>query len=67
MHCYMCARDGRKQDAVSTCKYCSVGLCLEHLEDDYAFQYPSPRYSCNHPTPSTQNRITKPSDAHKKE
>jgi len=58
MNCYMCAREGRNQEAVAVCKYCSVGLCLDHLEADCAFSYPAPRYSCNHPSPSTPKQMT---------
>ena len=36
----MCAKEGRKQEAVALCKYCSVGLCADHQEEDYSFPYP---------------------------
>lgn len=56
MHCYMCAIEGTQQNAVATCKFCSVGLCLEHVAEDYAEPYPM-RYTCNHPRPSELKKI----------
>ncbi|MPZ23647.1 MAG: DUF2180 family protein [Dehalococcoidia bacterium] len=31
MNCYVHACEGRELPAVATCKFCGVGMCLDHL------------------------------------
>jgi hypothetical protein len=31
MNCYECAKANDETVAVATCRYCSCGLCMEHL------------------------------------
>lgn len=34
MNCYMCGSTGNVVAAVAICRYCGVGLCREHLDED---------------------------------
>jgi hypothetical protein len=53
MQCYMCAREGRTHEAVAVCPDCFVGLCMEHLEEEFRAPRTEPHYTCNHPAPGT--------------
>ncbi len=33
MNCFECARSGSDRTAVALCRYCSAGLCLDHLRE----------------------------------
>ena len=48
MKCYVCALKEIETEAIALCKSCQVGLCLEHLQEDYESYRASPKYSCTH-------------------
>lgn len=51
MECYECAKRGTSQEAVAVCRYCSAGLCLEHLHETAArMQNGSLSPTCHHDT-----------------
>jgi hypothetical protein len=52
MHCYMCDRDGRAQVAVAVCPDCFVGLCADHLAQEFQHPRTEPHYTCSHPSPT---------------
>ena len=52
MKCYMCALEGREQEAMAICKFCNVALCHEHLVQESEANSATPKYSCTHPRPS---------------
>lgn len=37
MRCYECAKTGKAEEAVATCRHCAAGLCLTHLRETAAF------------------------------
>ena len=47
MNCHECARTGADQVAVSICRFCSVGLCKEHLVAAFHART-IPQYGCDH-------------------
>jgi hypothetical protein len=59
MICYVHARDGITDiPAVSTCRNCGVGVCLEHLAEMELHKPGGVDYGCPHvlPTPSDAAR-----------
>lgn len=48
MLCHECAMVGVERQAVALCKFCSVGLCKEHLMALYQQPPSVPQYSCWH-------------------
>lgn len=47
MICHECARDGLTTAALSECRFCSVGLCKDHLVASFQGQT-IPQYGCDH-------------------
>jgi hypothetical protein len=52
MKCYMCALEGREQEAVAICKFCNVALCHDHLVQEHEENPTAAKFSCTHPRPS---------------
>jgi hypothetical protein len=50
MLCYICTRRGIDRPAVTICKSCSAGLCLEHLRETAVRLAPNPVSGCRHDT-----------------
>jgi hypothetical protein len=50
MNCFECARAGSDRTAVALCRYCSAGLCLNHVREAASDRYRDSRYSCLHET-----------------
>lgn len=56
MICYVHAREGSLDvPAVSTCRNCGVGVCLEHLVDIEVNRPGGVDYGCPHELPSRQD------------
>ncbi len=47
MDCHECARAGTERIAVATCRFCSVGLCKDHLVEAFHSRT-IPQYGCEH-------------------
>jgi hypothetical protein len=47
MNCHECARVGIERPAVGVCRFCSVGLCKEHIVASFRSTV-MPQYSCEH-------------------
>lgn len=58
MNCYVCRREGRTEPAVALCRYCWVGLCLNHLAEAQEHTTGGMHYDCPHQLPklSSQER-----------
>lgn len=52
MRCYMCAREGRKEEATGLCRHCQVALCMRHLSEAEDHNQGGMHWTCNHPRPS---------------
>ena len=48
MLCHECLMNGKATQAVALCKFCSVGLCKEHLMMLYSQPPTVPQYACRH-------------------
>lgn len=55
MECYVCAKAGKKTEAVGICIVCGMGLCMEHaLREDvdvWEGGYPFPSQKATKPLP----------------
>ena len=51
MNCFECAKANDAVSAVSVCRGCGVGLCLDHLIEARAFRVGGTLYACNHGAP----------------
>jgi hypothetical protein len=47
MNCHECARAGIERSAIGLCRFCSVGLCKDHLVASYVSSV-WPKYACDH-------------------
>lgn len=47
MDCHECARTGTERAAVGICRFCSVGLCKDHLVAAFHART-VPQYGCDH-------------------
>ena len=48
MNCYVCAGGGKEQVAVGVCRFCSIALCMAHLEEAQTHTQGGMRLTCNH-------------------
>jgi hypothetical protein len=48
--------NGKAKAAVALCKFCSVGLCKEHLMELYRRPVTVPQYTCHHDPAGRPNR-----------
>jgi hypothetical protein len=48
MECYECAIRGEAVAAIATCRYCGVGLCLEHLAEAQRHRPGGTLFGCPH-------------------
>jgi hypothetical protein len=47
MNCHECARAGNERPAIGLCRFCSVGLCKDHLVASFHGSV-WPQYACDH-------------------
>lgn len=54
MNCYECIKKGTAREAVAACRFCGVGLCMEHYAEAATVTQGGMRFACAHrqPTPS---------------
>lgn len=55
MKCYICGvKEGVVRDTVGVCRFCNVGLCLDHFIQAANVTQGGMRYTCDHslPTPA---------------
>ena len=48
MNCYVCAQSGQQQMAAGLFRFCSVGLCTDHVADVQKHDQGGMHYPCNH-------------------
>ena len=48
MNCYICAGGDKEQVAVGVCRFCSITLCMAHLEEAQTHTQGGMRLTCNH-------------------
>ena len=54
MQCYECAQAGRREEAIALCRFCMVGLCLEHWHVARLGYGVTPQYTCVHLHPGAR-------------
>ncbi len=54
LSCYECIKKGTAREAVAACRFCGVGLCMEHYAKAATVTQGGMRFACAHrqPTPS---------------
>ena len=64
MKCYICiTKDGLVRDSVGVCKFCQVGLCLDHFIEVANVTQGGIRYTCNHALAAERPSLAAPSDS----
>ncbi|MGZ4335960.1 MAG: DUF2180 family protein [Gaiellaceae bacterium] len=48
MDCYECARTGHAATAVSVCRNCGAGLCIEHTYEAGEYRVAGTTFGCPH-------------------
>lgn len=48
MDCFECARNGQAAPAVSVCRHCGAGLCLEHTYEAAEYRVGGTVLGCPH-------------------
>ncbi len=54
MNCFECAKVNDTVAAVGVCKYCGVGLCLDHLIEAGGYRVGGTVMGCGHNLPATK-------------
>jgi hypothetical protein len=54
MNCFECARVDDAVAAVSICRHCGVGLCLDHLIEARDYEVGGTNFGCQHELPAAK-------------
>ncbi len=60
MNCFECAKVHDTVPAVSICKHCGVGLCLDHLIEARNYEAGGTSFGCAHELPRSKPFIGVP-------